>query len=346
MEFLRQYFMIALLTGVMTLAHGLGQRLAADDSQTPSQPDVQTEVPQKVIVLTNGRVINGDVIDRPGGYLIENSIGQMVIPYTQVRLTAIDLPEAYRKLKLSMREPTASAHVSLGQWCYENRLYDSAREQVKAALILEPERKEARTLLKNIERTTLGDTVEASVPTMATKTRDGFETSEATSLEGLSTSVTQDFVRRVQPLLMNKCGNARCHGAAGTSDFRLAPVRLGMSGYRTLTDQNLASIRRYIDPQQPRTSSVLTVPQGQHGGRGPIWNGPRADEQLAELRAWVTRIAYEQDPTATAMAAETTSASEATSGTKRDPFLQEVLAEERPDRFDPAVFNRLMHGRE
>jgi len=315
---------------------------ADDAAETGPLPP---ETPQKVIVLTNGRVLSGDVVDRPGGYLIENSIGQMVIPYTQVRLTAADLPEAYHKLKQSMTEPTASAHVALGQWCFDDRLFDSARDQVKAALILEPERKEARTLLKRIERMTLGDAIESSIPAAPPKTPDGFLQSEATSLDGLSTSVTQDFVRRIQPLLMNKCGNARCHGSAGSSKFRLAPVRLGMSGYRGLTDQNLSAVLRYVDAQRPRASSLLSVPQGTHGGGRPIWNGPRAEEQMAELRAWVTRVAFEKAPE-DSVQESTVARAEETSPRRRDQFLEEVLAEERPDQFDPAIFNRRVHGRD
>lgn len=304
----------------------------------------RAETPQKVIVLSNGRVITGDVVDRPGGYLIEDSIGQMVIPYTQVRLTAADLPEAYHKLKQSITEPTATAHIALAQWCFDNRLFDSAREQIKAALILEPERKEARALLKSIERMTLGDAIDIATPIVPRKTRDGFEESEATSLDGLSTSVTQDYVRRIQPLLMNKCGNAHCHGAAGSSEFRLAPVRLGMSGYRGLTDQNLSAVLRYVDVESPRASLLLSVPQGDHGGGKPIWTGPRAEEQLAELRAWVMRVALERDPRAMGVDAATLTNNE-TASRRRDPFLQEVLDEERPDRFSPAVFNQRVHGR-
>jgi hypothetical protein len=312
--------------------------------QVPAEEDAP-QPPQKVLVLNNGRVVTGDIEDRPGGYLIQTGIGQMVIPYTQVRLTAADVPDAYRKLKATINEPTAAAHVALGTWCYENQLYDSAREQVKAALLLEPERKEARALLKNIERMTLGNQLEASIPMPPPRARDGFQKSEVISLDGLSTSITQDYVRRVQPLLMNKCGNARCHGTAGTSDFRMMPVRLGMSGYRTMTDQNLTMVLSHIDPADPHRSPLLVVPQGTHGGQGPIWTGPRAEEQLAELRTWVMRVAL-TNPSGRAAAAAGAKATPDDAGHRRDPLLQQVLAEERPDAFDPAVFNRTVHGRD
>ena len=292
----------------IVLALSLSLVVRADDAQL-----VEPAVPQNVIVLQTGRVILGEVVERPGGYLVNNTIGQMVIPFTQVRLTAIDLPDAYRKLKGSITVPTAGAHVSLAQWCFENRLYDSAREQVKAALTLEPQRKEARTLLKQIERTSFGDDFDATIPAPP-KTRDGFEKADAEAVDGLSTSVTQDFVRKVQPLLMNKCGNVRCHGTAGGNDLRLVPVRLGMSGYRSVTSQNLHTILRYIDRKQPRAERVaggsrrntrrrridLERPANRRStGRTPILGHPRSHSNkrhstrprrpLAHLRRPMTR---------------------------------------------------------
>ena len=310
---------------------------------------------QRIIVLLNGRVVSGSVEDVPGGYVVDSSVGSMVIPYSQVRLTAKDLPDAYRKLKAGMMEPTAGQHVAIGQWCYENRLYTSAREQAKAALLLEPERKEARSLLRDIEKVSSGHGLAATVSPRPSKTRDGFSSSPPQALGGLSPATTRDFVRKIQPLLMNKCGNARCHGVAGTSDFRLTPVRVGSSGFRSLTDQNISSVLRIIDAERPDASPLLVVPQGNHGGKGRIWIGPRAEDQQSELREWTERAALERTLTPTDEGASTLAGSdslrtasgvESHASVKPDSFLDGILAEERPDKFDPAIFNRLTHGRE
>jgi hypothetical protein len=334
------------LVGLLTLS---ATSVGAESSQEVA-PQAQ---PQRIIVLQNGRVLSGQVEDVPGGYVVDNSVGSIVIPFTQVRLTAKDLPDAYRKLKAGITEPTASQHVALGQWCYANRLYTSAREQVKAALVLEPERKEARSLLAQIDRVTTPEGLAATIPTPPRRSRDGFEASPPQALGGLSQDVTRDFVRRIQPLLMNKCGNARCHGVAGTSDFRLSPVRLGVAGFRSLTDRNLASVLQTIDAAHPAASPLLVIPQGEHGRQGRIWTSPRADDQLSELRAWVNQVARERsmapssEPPSTATGdARPHAGIRPVSSVTGDAFLDEVRAEERPDKFDPAIFNRQVHGRE
>ncbi len=330
----------------------------------------------------------GDVVERPGGYLVRENFGSVVVPFAQVRLTAADLPDAYRKLSRSMTEPTAGKHLELAAWCYDNRLYGSAQGQVKRALLLEPDRKDARKFLRNLQRTLetgehsgqasadradapLGSTFPGqSWKSQLRQRRAAGQREAPVSTSGLSPQTVQMFVQKVQPLLMNKCGNARCHGQAATSDFRLTPVRRGMSGFRIFTEQNLSSVLREMDHREPETSRLLTIPQGTHGGsRKPLFVGPSGEQQQALLREWVLRAAPEQARQEQArpergrpedgeqeLVQQTRPAAdsefETGSGTgakqpstpRRDPFLKQILAEERPDAFDPDVFNRIIHA--
>ncbi len=343
---------------------------AESEEDSPTLEDV--ERPQKVIVLETGRVILGDIIDRPGGYLVKERFGSAVIPYGKVRLTAADLPDAYRKLTRMVTNPTASSHLALAKWCRENQLYGSAKFEIKQALLLEPGRKEARQFLKELEdelengpRTGRGSsilstrgpierTAETAFPAQPWKSRirpasAAFETQEPESAAGLSPEVVQSFVREVQPLLMNKCGNVRCHGQAATNDFRLTTVRRGGSGFRVLTEQNLSSVLREIDPQQPSQSRLLTSPlQNNHGGAAkPLFRGLGAELQQKNLREWVMLAAAEQ---AKAALIQGETVSQTADGEPRPPtgplhdsFLEEILAEDHPDKFDPDVFNRLIH---
>ncbi|MCA9024446.1 MAG: hypothetical protein KDA86_04460 [Planctomycetaceae bacterium] len=345
---------------------------AESEEDSPVVPNV--ERPQKVIVLETGRVILGDVVDRPGGYLVKEQFGSAVIPYEHVRVTAADLPDAYRKLSRMVTNPTAGTHLSLAKWCRKNRLYDSAKFEIKQALLLEPERKDARQFLRELDReleqgppggaggfgqSTRGPlerASEAAFPGQPWKSRlrsasASFEKQEPESTAGLSPEVVQRFVREVQPLLMNKCGNAKCHGNAATNDFRLTIVRQGSSGFRIFTEQNLSSVLREIDSQQPvRSQLLMRALEDQHGGETKsLFIGPGADRQLENLREWITMCAAEQARAAlikghpVKQAVEIREAAEQPTGPLQDSFLEEILAEDHPDQFDPEVFNRLMH---
>jgi hypothetical protein len=115
--------------------------------------------PAKLMVLFDGRVLHGLISERPGGYMIEAPDSKQVIPFQMIRLTASSLDDAYVKQRDALRMPTAGDHLELARWCFENRLYDGAREQIAAALKLEPDRSDARRLLQDLENA--APTVEA-----------------------------------------------------------------------------------------------------------------------------------------------------------------------------------------
>jgi hypothetical protein len=306
-------------------------------------PEVPHDAPQRVIVLHSGQTVIGDLEPRPGGYLVKQSGGLVVIPFTLIRLTARDLPDAYRKLQDTLHNPTAHQHIELARWCHSHKLYDSARAEIRRALILEPERRDARELLVQVERETSGE-LTVPVPRDAGPAVDGFRTPRPESLAGLSPETVQTYVRRIQPLVMNKCGNARCHGAAASNDFRLTPVRQGMSGFQTFTEHNLTALLRQVSEVEFTDSPVVRSTIGPHGGvTRPLFTGRGAEQQRTDLLNWLERAARERAHHAfvTGQPSSLTDSAEPLAAPGgRDPFLQQVLAEELPDAFDPEEFNR------
>src|SRR5262249_20312220 len=127
---------------------------------------------------------------------------------------------------------------------------------------------------------------------------DGFLAAEVESLGGLSNESATAFTQRIQPLLMNKCGNASCHGKSEPNDkrdgFRLNPVRLGTSSHRLYTERNLAEVLRYIDLEEPALSPLVTIPQGAHAGTAGVFHGTSGNTQLKTLRAWTKTVAEEK----------------------------------------------------
>src|SRR5690606_26263901 len=102
-----------------------------------------------------------------------------------------------------------------------------------------------------------------------------------------SPELGKEFVQQVQPLLINKCGNARCHGQAASTDFRLAPARQGLSGFRLLPGKPLPSGLRQVNNNDAAGGPVLAALGGTHGGTKPVLTGPAAARQAESLRAWV-----------------------------------------------------------
>lgn len=344
-----------LLAGPLDQASSLAQSLA---ERSPTQ----------MIVLQSGRVVQGIVTEAAGGYMVEFPTGSMFLPFDQVRFEAENLGDAYRKLRKSMPDLTAGNHIALARWCMSQHQYYSARTELKDALALEPNRREARELLVRLDRLTSGTTNSPELPRTRKRDEDGFAGLEAKALAGLSRATAKRYVTRIQPLLLNKCGNSGCHSAKHPTQFRLQRVP-GHS--RQISEQNLAMIVKYIDVDQPDKSPLLTEARGNHGERGrSLFFGRSGSSQLSDLHNWVRAYAAEErsnaGPSTTSFAASDAPPSKlgaAASIPDRNQapprahtqpgarpldspqargaaLVERVLEEEARDAFDPDDFNR------
>jgi hypothetical protein len=270
------------LIGLMSSA-ARGQTLATDDT---------VDTRERIAVMTSGKTLRGIVNQSAGGYIVEQPDRRNWYQYSEIMFVVNDLREAYHKLSSSVTNPTAASHLSLAQWCISNRLYDEASDELKKCLKQDPEDKEAKSLLLK-----LTDAMRSSLPSPASKparlmTADGFLQPGLESLGGLSRDTSTQFTSKIQPILMNKCGNASCHGSTSSNEFRLIGSR-GGSVSRHNTERNLAAVMKYIDSKEILVSPFLNVLKNSHGGKGLIFGDLAGVEQVKTLKAW-TKVAAEE----------------------------------------------------
>ena len=319
------------------------------------------DAPANLLVLTSGRVVTGRISQSAGGYMVEKSRGSMLIPFDQVALTARDLRDAYQKMRQRQAGgATAEKYLATARWCTTYQLYEEARAELRNALTLDESNAEARLMLKRLDDVLNPGRVDATTSQAPQKTADGFETSEARSLAGLSQDTAREFVTRVQPILLHKCGNASCHGSAAANEFRLTHSRT----HRVFAERNLAAVLRYVDLETPEQSRLLTAPQGDHGPGGEtIFHGSIGADQLRTLREWAIAAAGDQRNGVDrseyfpedernlseslllirGRPAEIEQSSDPAAAPEQD-LLERILQEERKDAFDPDEFNRSFHG--
>lgn len=249
---------------------------------------------ERLVLLKSGRMMTGQVSRNAGGYLIEQTNGRIQVPADEVKFVVNDLREAYLKQRDHVIEPTPATHLSLAEWCISYRLHEEARIELQKCLKRDPENNEARKLLQR-----LTDTIRDGLPRVADsppvrKTADGFLQPDAESLGGLSKDLAVQFTSRIQVLLINKCGNASCHGAESSNAFKITSARVSGRGSRQNSERNLAETLRWIDTDNVAKSKLLAALQGTHGNRGPIFVGSAAAEQTKVLRTWVRAVADEK----------------------------------------------------
>jgi hypothetical protein len=264
--------------------------------------------PPTLMVLFDGRVMYGQISERPGGYMIEAPDSKQVIPHQMIRLLASSLEDAYVKQRDTMKMPTAGDHLLLAQWCLDNKLYGPTTEQLEAALKLEPNRSEARRLLLEVAALTQPQAPAGGLRYTGTT---GRSTQIERTAAGISPDAQAEFVRRVQPILVNRCGNATCHGSAAENSFKLINVRSGQRQQRLETETNLAAVLQQINSAKPAESPLLvrSMDPDSRAHRG-AFSAAAGTSQQDRLREWVRQVARDQRGTNPAKEAWATDESE------------------------------------
>jgi hypothetical protein len=372
---------VIILSSVALRANDFAPRPAAKPAAPQSAEELLgLPVPNAVagcLVLLDGRTFVGKVTSVNGGYNVDTPQGQMVYPYNYVKLTAASLDAAYQAQRDSLKNPTASELLDLARWCHKQKLFNEARQTCLDAIRVEPQRTELRQLLATIDN----DLRKTQVTQVGGVIVDA--THKADPVNGSPARTNSDFIRQIQPLLLNTCGNGACHSAKSKHEFRLQFVRTGVGGGRAQSQQNLEQTLKLITFESPETSPLLMV--ARRADRTPphmnLFSARRGEVQYTLLRDWVLRAAAEQGGgTVAAAPVEAThklrhppvfsqkfqpasAVQEATSESPRRPapvvqagwdeIPREVSDEElseavhrslAPDPFDPDEFNRAVHG--
>lgn len=257
---------------------------------------------QRVLLLRTGRILKGQIREISTGWLVSQPNGRVVIPADQVQFEADSLEDVYLRLRIEMQNPTAGAHLRLADWCFSQKLYPEATRELRDALRLDSSNETARVMLHRIEQEIRRQTQPAEEASAESASsvgvlriggqRTGDDVPEARSLSGLSRETADAFVTRLQPLLANKCGSARCHGTVAKNGFQLEPVPRRSGNLRLRVERNLAASLEFVDPDMPLGSRLLMAIDRTHGGQ-LVFSGADGAEQAAVLREWVVTAAAE-----------------------------------------------------
>lgn len=238
---------------------------------------------RQCLVLYTGATFYGRLSVHGLNYKVQQQNGELVIPCSQVRVVADSAAEAYEKQRRAMKQPTAEEVLALARWCQEQGLRDEARQLCGVVLKADPDSKEALRILKKAESRGRPMWSPAEAPT-------GTDPLVVTAA-GISPGANADFIRRIQPLLINSCGLSGCHAADSKQEFQLSAYRLN-DGLRYRSDENLAEVLKRITLASPERSPLLTA--GRKGGvHREVFAGPGGEESRRQLEAWVLRVAIE-----------------------------------------------------
>ena len=317
------------------LLAGLGLVVAA--AATLAGPPARNSA-DGVIVLRNGRVLAGHIELVESGYEVKSSRGRAVVPRELVDVEGRNLVDAYRKLRARMPDRTATGHIVLARWCLLYGLNQQALAEFREAARLAPGNSTARSMVARLD-SSVGS--RGTVPTVRVATALMSRAAEPVeALGGLPRELAAMYVRKVQPLLSHRCGNASCHGTSSGRRFRLEPTGRERSGFGVRTRRNLEATLAQIDPVGDSSSPLLDFAGKLHGTAGgrrkPLGLNP---QQQRMIESWVQQVLRSRAGTAREASNELKTAS-SSPGVNRDERRPLQSGGATVDVFDPAAFNR------
>lgn len=277
-----------------------GMPCSAAQSAALTQNAAPAALSSGILVLTTGELVEGSITPRKDGYDVRSAAGNRMIESARVSFTAASRPEAWRRLRATFQRMTPEIHLQLAAWCLRYDLKDQAQREVLDALQMDPYRKDARDLLRQLTARTepsheISPARHSIVRQQQLLPNGGAIPAPSRSLGGLSRPLAAHFVRHVQPLLSSKCATAGCHGLRPASDFQLSPVSRGSTPL--IAERNLAAVLEQLNTREPNQSSLLLQADRPHGGmRTPVFVGRTGIRQRTMLLEWLVEVASDIDP--------------------------------------------------
>jgi hypothetical protein len=279
----------ALFIVVSISAFCLGLSLGADAPETPSKPPVALRY---VAVLKNGEVFTGQISKDGDFFVVVDGGSEIRLHQRDVEMICQSLDDVYKSRLAKIQRGDVDAHLNLADWCLRHELPGYAAHEITAAMQIDPENRKAKMLDSRLQAAMVPKLEPATAAKEAPSARTLPVTTEELDrmVKCLPTGTVENFTGIVQPMLVNSCATAGCHGPNSTSKFTLIRTGFGKTPPVRITQRNLHGTIQWIDNDNPADSRLLLAAREPHGNNA----APAASLDAAkyqELLVWVNQIA-------------------------------------------------------
>jgi hypothetical protein len=185
-------------------------------------------------------------------------------------------------------------NLELAEWCLRQRLYEQAALALAGAVDADPQHPRIALLERRL-KFALEQPAEAPTKTAPASDAPSIRDLERTA-DALPPGCVEAFTTSIQPMLMNHCSTAGCHGSQSETPLQLMRVSAGRAPSRRATQRNLYSVLSLVDRERPGESPLLTIPTHPHGSvKSPIFSS-RETNQYRQLVAWAYQVAGQSLP--------------------------------------------------
>lgn len=264
----------------------------------PAQTPAGTAAPVPgVLVLRNGEVFQGGVSVVGKEYRLTLPKGELLFPMADVDFCCAAIQDAYQRKQALIAPDNVQEHFLLAQWCLKQNLFAEAAQQLDAVAAVEPNHPMLELLRQRLD---LLSRHMAEHPSAARPAAPAISSEELDRLvRGLPEGTVESFTQRIQPVLMNHCATAGCHGPTSNAKFQLARVTSTKTASRRATQRNLLVVLQLVNHDDPLASPLLTVPVRPHGPVQAAIFTDRESAQYRKLVEWVDQATRHAPTTST-----------------------------------------------
>jgi len=249
-----------------------------------------------VVLLRNGQVVSGRVTQAGEFYYISLTSGEIRLQANQVDLVCHSLAEGYERKRSRIDPDKLGDHLDLALWCIWQQLYENAAREIADARAIDARHPRIALVERQLKLAQERPTHEPRSAAASGPSNEDLDR----LLRGMPPGTVETFANSIQPLLLNTCATAGCHGPQSEGKLRLLRTQLGKSSSRRFTQRNLHAVVEMIDRADPPASPLLKAPVAPHGtAKAPIFTS-KDMVQYRQLVQWVMRVAQsnaEQPPT-------------------------------------------------
>lgn len=270
----------------------------AQPGAAPPEPPPE----QGVVLLHNGETLQGRITRQGDRVFIRMERGEISLRASDIDCCCRNPAEAYGILLGRVHSDWPEDYLRLADWCQRNGLIAESFAAIAEAKRLAP----GHPMIGLIERRIHMAQNPMAAPQPAGRAAAGEVSGGDLDrlIRGMPPGTVETFTDVVQPLLMNNCTAAGCHGPNSTNQFSLLRAPTGRAATRRLTQQNLYRVLRWVNRDDPANSPLVTVPAKPHGSAAaPIFASHRAN-QYQQIIDWVYRVSRPELAPATPLAAQ------------------------------------------